>query len=247
LTFFPSSPRQRFKLPEADLLQPNGPDDPLPYYYKPFIGRIYRARIEQALSLLTPPYKSILEIGYGSGLLLPSLCQMGESVSGVDLQTSPDKLKEPLDKLGIDCTLIQGDIADQHFAEGSFDLIVAISIFEHIADLRPPLEQIKKLLSPSGHLLVGMPRVDRYMDVAFRGIGYNNINDHHVTDYKQCRGAAGKYFELIRFTYLPELLPRCCGLYYNMLFEKRESWAGVGGRYITFSSRNSDSSPHRKI
>ena len=154
MIFSTSCPQQRFKLPEADLLQPNGPDDPLPYYHKPFIGKIYRARIEQALSLLTPPYESILEIGYGSGLLLPSLCEMGTSVSGIDLQTNPDQLKDPLEKLGINCTLIQGDISDQHFAEGSFDLIVAISIFEHIADLRPRVERIHKLLAPSGHILV---------------------------------------------------------------------------------------------
>ena len=64
---------------------------------------------------------------------------MGTSVSGVDLETNPDHLKAPLDKLGINCTLIQGNIVDQHFAKGSFDLIVAISIFEHIADLEPPL------------------------------------------------------------------------------------------------------------
>ena len=222
MTLFPSSLQQRFKLPEAGLLQPNGPDDPLPYYHKPFIGRIYRARIEQALSLLTPPYESILEIGYGSGLLLPSLCQMGKSVSGIDLQTDPNQLKEPLGKLGIDCTLVRGNIADQYFAEGSFDLIVAISIFEHIADLQPPLEQIERLLSPSGHLLVGMPRVDRYMDMAFRGIGYNNINDHHVTDYKQCLSIADKSFELITLSHLPTLLPRFFGLYYNMYFKKRE-------------------------
>jgi SAM-dependent methyltransferase len=222
LTFFSSSSEQRLKLPDAGLLHANGPDDPLPYYYKPFIGKIYRARIEQALSLLTPPYKSILEIGYGSGLLLPSLCQMGESVSGIDLQTNPDQLKEQLEKLDMDCTLVQGDIAEQHFAEGEFDLVVAISIFEHIADLGPPLEQIKKLLSPSGHLLIGMPRVDKYMDIAFRGIGYNNINDHHVTDYKKCRRIADRSFELIRSTHIPQLLPGCCGLYYNMLFEKRE-------------------------
>jgi len=217
-----NSQRRRFKLPEADLLRPNSPDDPLPYYHKPIIGRIYRARIEQALSLLAPPYESILEIGYGSGLLLPSLCQMGTFVSGVDLQTNPDQLKEPLDKLGIDCTLIRGDIAEQHFSKGSFDLIVAISIFEHITDLNPPLEQIKRLLSPSGHLLVGMPRVDKYMDMAFRGIGYNNINDHHVTNYKQFVRVAEKSFELIRFTHLPKQLPKFCGLYYNMLFEKRK-------------------------
>ena len=43
-------------------------DDPLRYYYKPLIGALYRKRISDGLSLLTPPYKRMLDFGYGSGL-----------------------------------------------------------------------------------------------------------------------------------------------------------------------------------
>ena len=216
--------QRRFIIPEASTLLPNGPDDPLPYYYKPLIGKIYRARIEQALSLLTPPYKSILEIGYGSGILLPSLCKMSQSVFGIDLQANPERLKEPLNKLGIRCTLIQGDIADKHFGEGVFDLIVAISIFEHIAELGSRIEQIEKLLCPSGQLLVGMPRVDKYMNSAFRIIGHKNIDQIHVTDHKQLIKAASRYFNLIDTLRLPKGFPATLCLYFSLLFKKKAAY-----------------------
>lgn len=221
MTKYLSTSRPCFTLPKQGIFLPNGTDDPLPYYYKPLIGKIYCARIEQALALLTPPYKSILELGYGSGILLPTLCKMSSSVSGIDHNTDPKQLNVILAKMGIDCTLIRGDIANNYFQDESFDLIVAISIFEHIADLTPVLERINILLRPKGHLLVGMPRVDLFMDKAFRFIGYNNINDHHITDYKQCRFAAKKHFNLIHTTRLPNYFPTSLSLYFNMLFEKK--------------------------
>ncbi|HEB68956.1 MAG TPA: class I SAM-dependent methyltransferase [Desulfobulbus sp.] len=211
----------RFQLPEPGIFQANGPDDPLPYYYKPLVGSIYRARIEQALSLLDPPYESILELGYGSGILLPSLCALGTSVSGVDLQSDPEQVGLCLDKVGVTCTLIQGDAADVRFREQSFDLVVAISIFEHISDLTPLLKQIHRLLSPSGRLLVGMPRVDHMMTRAFSLIGFDDIDNHHVTDYKTCRRAAAGHFELIATNHIPAIAPEVLGLYFNMLFQKK--------------------------
>ncbi len=210
-----------FQLPEQGIFQANGPDDPLPYYYKPLVGSLYRTRIEQALSLLHPPYDSILELGFGSGILLPSLCALGKSVSGVDLQSDPTKINSCLEKLGVSCNLIQGDVADGYFKEESFDLIVAISIFEHISDLSLVLDRMHGLLRPSGQLLVGMPRVDRFMEKAFRMIGFPNINEHHVTDYKMCRQVAAEKFDLVGSTHISSLTPAFCGLYFNMLFKKK--------------------------
>lgn len=208
-----------FLLPEEGIFQPNGPDDPLPYYYKPMVGALYRARIEQALSLLNPPYSDILEMGYGSGILLPSLHALGNSVSGIDLQSNPEEVNERLKKVGVTSTLIRGDVAGDYFEKESFDLIVAISIFEHILDLPPVFERLYQLLRPAGQLLVGMPRVDKLMEKAFSMIGFSNIQDHHVTDYNTCIAAASR-FNLIRSAHVPSMLPTSCGLYFNMLFQK---------------------------
>ncbi len=221
MTDRPLSSPPRFRLPKQGIFQANGPDDPLPYYYRPLIGALYRARIEQALSLLHPPYESILELGYGSGILLPSLCRLGNSVVGVDIASDPEKVGISLRKVGATCTLIQGDAADVRFGEQRFDLVVAISIFEHIPDPAPLLDQIHRLLRPSGRLLVGMPRVDRLMSRAFRLIGFDTIDDHHVTDHKHCQQAAAKQFSLVASARIPSLLPEACGLYFNMLFKKR--------------------------
>jgi SAM-dependent methyltransferase len=211
-----------FILPPEGVLEPNGQDDPLPYYYKPLVGGIYRARIEQGLSMLRPPYGAILEVGYGSGVLLPSLCKMGEFVAGVDLQSDPESTGGVIEQLGARCTLKQGDLRNDIFDGRKFDLIVAISVLEHIHDLGPVFQRFYELLNPAGHVLVGMPRVDRFMENAFALIGFKGIEDHHVTDYRTCLVKAERWFELERRAHLPCWLPESLGLYFNMLFRKRD-------------------------
>ena len=210
-----------FILPAEGVLEPNGQDDPLPYYYKPLVGRIYRARIEQGLSMLRPPYESILEVGYGSGVLLPSLCGMGEFVAGIDLQSDPEKTGRVMNRLGAACTLKQGDLRDNLFENRKFDLIVAVSVLEHIHDLEPVFMRFHELLRPGGQVLVGMPRVDRFMEKAFGVIGFKGIENHHVTDHKTCMQNADKWFELEDMAHLPSRVPASLGLYFNMLFRKR--------------------------
>ena len=210
-----------FLLPEERVLEPNGRDDPLPYYYKPLVGRIYRARIEQGLSMLNPPYGAILEVGFGSGILLPSLCRMGEFVAGVDLQSDPEKTGSVMERLGARCTLKRGDLRDDVFEGRKFDLIVAVSVLEHIHDLEPVFQRFFELLNPEGQVLVGMPRVDRFMEKAFAVIGFKGIEEHHVTDYKTCITKAEKWFNLEDRAHLPPWLPEYMGLYFNMLFRKR--------------------------
>lgn len=214
--------RNLFLLPAEGVLEPNGQDDPLPYYYKPLVGRIYQARIEQGLSMLRPPYRSILEVGYGSGVLLPSLRSMGDFVAGVDLQSDPEKTGRVMEQLGVHCALKQGDLRDDLFEQKKFDLIVAVSVLEHIHDLEPVFMRFAELLNPGGHVLVGMPRVDRFMEKAFALIGFKGIEEHHVTDYKTCIKKAEKWFEVENSAHLPSWLPASLGLYFNMLFRKRD-------------------------
>lgn len=210
-----------FLLPPEGSLDANGPDDPLPYYYKPLLGRIYRARIEQALAMLHPPYSSILEVGYGSGILIPSLVMMGDFVAGVDLQSDPGKTADALQRLGVHCVLKKGDLRDDLFPGQTFDLIVAISVLEHISEPGPVFNRLYELLNPEGHLLVGMPRVDRFMEKAFAAIGFAGIEKHHVTDPWTCIRAARQGFEMVQKAHLPSWLPERAGVYYSMLFRKQ--------------------------
>jgi len=214
--------RVGFRLPPKGSLAPNGPDDPLPYYYHPLTGWLYCGRVRRALSLLAPPYDSILELGYGSGILLPTLAAVGRKVCGIDLESDPDRAAASLAKLGVSASLVRGDVREMGYPEESFDLVVAISVFEHIREPSYVLEKVSRLLRKDGHLLVGMPRVDAAMQALFSLIWSGDITAHHVTDYHRFLSAAAIRFKLIRFATLPRWAPPFAGLYFSMLLRRAD-------------------------
>lgn len=216
----PDAAKTRLIVPPRGALLRTGPEDPLHYYYRPLLGRFYRARLRQALSLLSPPYGTILELGYGSGLLIPSLAGIGREVIGIDREADPREVGRALKKLGVAARLLRGDARDTGLKAESVDLVAAISILEHIPDPRPVLEEAARVLKPGGELLVGMPRVGKAMTRLFRCVGWDQADNCHVTAHRTVLKAAAGIFRLRASGRLPRLLPERLGLYYNLLFLK---------------------------
>lgn len=211
----------KFILPEEHVFAPvSRYDDPLRFYYKPLVGALYRKRISDGLSLLSPPYQRILDFGYGSGLLIPSLNEIGNELCGIDILSDADKLREILAALKIDADLRQEDILLGNYPAEHFDLITAFSVFEHIERYDDILVEMHRILRPGGQLLIGMPKVDKKMKYLFKAIGFKNIDDFHITNHRQVRNAAKKHFNLQASRKLPNFLPEFCALYFNMLFVK---------------------------
>ncbi|MDB4983211.1 MAG: hypothetical protein JWM82_3963, partial [Myxococcales bacterium] len=75
----------RLDLPPAGVLQPNDAHDPLRYYYHPLLGWVYRHRLELGLALLPPGGRRVLEVGVGSGVLIPTLTARYAGYTGIDL------------------------------------------------------------------------------------------------------------------------------------------------------------------
>ena len=77
----------RLALPPQGALVPNDEHDPLPYYYRPLTGWLYRKRLTMALSLLPAgtSKQHVLEVGVGSGILIPTLSAAFDSYTGTDL------------------------------------------------------------------------------------------------------------------------------------------------------------------
>lgn len=211
-----------FHLPPKGLFLPNHEiEDPLPYYYKPLTRYLYRKRIQLGLDLLsTEIFENVLDFGYGSGLLFPSLARFSGNLYGIDLVSDPILVQSILDKINIKADLKKGDISDAGYPSEYFDLIVCFSVFEHISDPDTILSEMYRILKPGGQLLVGMPRVDKSMEKLFTFIGYKNIEQFHVCTHVDFLQSANKYFMLKMRNRLFGFLPEKLGLYFNMLFEK---------------------------
>lgn len=217
----------QLKLPPPGVLVPNNAVDPLPYYYRPLLGKLFTARLNIGLRLLDGHYPRLLEVGYGSGLLMPTLASACDELYGVDLEHEPDGLRDRLARLGVrPQQLVQANAQAMPFADGFFDAVVAFSIFEHLraGELRTALAEVARVLAPGGRFLVGCPAVHRLMNAAFAGIGFSDIEHHHFSTIADVVAAAAPWFTVERQAALPGLmraLPLGWAPYTTVLFARR--------------------------
>jgi SAM-dependent methyltransferase len=215
------------QLPPRGMLTPNSDVDPFKYYYTPLVGRIFSARLQIGLDLIEGHFQRLLEIGYGSGLLMPTLSKVTDELYGADLLPEPPGLRDRLKQLGVQPKeLVQADIRKLPFADGKFDGVVAFSILEHLKadELRGALAELARVLQPGGKLLVGCPAVHKVMNAAFAAIGFANIEDHHFSSIRDVIHASRRDFTVEKRASLPRLLdwaPAGWAPYSAVLFQKK--------------------------
>ena len=168
------------RLPAREHLQPVDEDDPLRFYYMPVVGRFYRRRLELAATLLDGHGGRVLEVGYGSGVFLPQLAGYG-AVVGVDRHRQGAAVRAMARCEGVEAALVRGEIRRLPFAEGSIDVLVCLSVLEHVAELHEAAAELRRVLRPGGVAVLGYPRVDRLMAMLFRAIGFRGIEQHHIS------------------------------------------------------------------
>jgi len=109
---------------------------------------VYREYLE---ALGISPCHAVLDLGVGTGRLLPDLLSRGGFVCGMDL--SMTMMRRAQERLGDRAVLVQGDAQQLPFADASFDRIVAWAVWENIPDQRRALAEAARLLRPDGRLL----------------------------------------------------------------------------------------------
>jgi len=218
----------RLKLPPRGTLTPIDESDPLRFYYKPVVGRLFQARINIGLQLLEGRFRRLLEIGYGSGLLMPTLNAITDEVYGADIEEEPAGLRANLDRLGVrPRELVKADIQSLPYPDSHFDAVVAFSILEHLKEeaLQRAAHEVARVLQPGGVFLVGCPAVHRAMNAAFLAIGFKGIENHHFSGIQDVLNACASGFEVVRRATLPRALERALPLgwapYTTVLFVRR--------------------------
>jgi SAM-dependent methyltransferase len=201
-------------------LKHTGESDPLRYYFHPVVGFLFRERIAMGLRLLKGSYKSLLEVGYGSGFLLPYWEKISDRVSVLDLDAEPSKvLKDLKNVTDSDFELQNGSILKTNYPDNTFDCIVAFSILEHVAEADVAVDEMLRISTPGATILIGMPAVNKMMEYGFRSIGFKQIGDHHVTTPQEFLKSARRRLTLIEKRTLPFNLPVAFGLYHTFLFQ----------------------------
>ncbi|MCL4477968.1 MAG: glycosyltransferase [Deltaproteobacteria bacterium] len=135
------------------------PDD-VKSYFETSIDR-YTFTLQLVLGHTEKEIKKVLELGCSPGHLGMALDAMGLDVYGIDLNKEYlyKYPKSIIEKLHIKQCNFENDVIPYH--DNEFDCVIFTEVLEHIAIKHPVkiLEEIKRLLSPGGILILSTPNV----------------------------------------------------------------------------------------
>ncbi|NTV15262.1 MAG: class I SAM-dependent methyltransferase [Desulfobulbaceae bacterium] len=125
--------------------------------------------------------KKLLDIGCATGFLMQEARSQGAEVAGIDVNIWAT---EQAQKLLPGAKIFPGDLSDSlaenFFAAESFDIVTATDVIEHIAEIKPFLRDILRLLAPEGSAIFTLPDPDSFSARAM-GNAWFQYKAEHVT------------------------------------------------------------------
>ncbi|NVN12714.1 class I SAM-dependent methyltransferase [Nguyenibacter vanlangensis] len=130
------------------------------------------------------PGTAVLEVGVGTGLALPHY-RSDKRITGIDLSGDMlDRARQRVARMNLRHVdaLLEMDAEETRFADGSFDVAVAMFVASVVPNPRRLLAELKRVVRPGGHILfvnhflaTGGVRlaVERSMARASRSLGWH--------------------------------------------------------------------------
>jgi ubiquinone/menaquinone biosynthesis C-methylase UbiE len=198
-------------------------------YHHPswIIRKIQQKRISTILRLLDlQPGDSLLDVGCGEGHLFSKVSPCGRC-AGVDL--SPTALRIAAQRNSRP-EWVMADAEHMPFPAASFDKICCSEMIEHVIDPDAVLRELRRLLKPSGKLVITVPNekfINAMKDCLLRHRlgrqlfpGIPLRTEWHLTEYTPAllRSHLQPYFTVMRAQSIPSFL---CPLGYAVLCQNR--------------------------
>ncbi len=99
--------------------------------------------------------KSVLEVGYGIGLVSEALARSGWRVTCVDPAAAAlDDLRQKFHKSGVEGAFEQGEPEHLPYASGSFPFVVCVNMLEFSRKPEAVLAEIARVLAPNGRAVI---------------------------------------------------------------------------------------------
>lgn len=123
-----------------------------------------------ARTQLPRPGDKVLEIGCGIGTIAHKLAAKGCDVTGIDL--SPVAIEYGRKKYPGLRLLVQA-AEELGFPDGSFDVVLSLDVFEHIAAVEQHVREVARVLNSGGYYLFQTP--NKYTDLVFETLYYRSL------------------------------------------------------------------------
>lgn len=191
------------------------------YFYKNVIIQdLYWNRLKKMLKIAGGiQASSVLDLGCGQGVFLPTLSSIYPDVKGIDLDISiASQIVDIYDLKNVE--LFQRDIFDNSFEDNSFDLIFAPSVLEHFEDQDSLFTELTRILKPKGRIVFSSPTETILYEIGRKVFGAVKPEDHYHSVF-QIQKVARKYLQFKDKTNGPiSFLPALVSVYIIYVFEK---------------------------
>lgn len=188
----------------------------LPYAHKfDFISWFFSRRIFHVIAYL---YKmknpgKILDIGCGTGIMLPYLQNISDSAFAVDHAIAPAKYFQP--KMNFPGVKLYDSLEDCVSDNGRFDTIIALDVLEHIGNLSGKLDELKNIMEPGARIIISGPTENWIYKIGRRVAGFHKIykkveytsetsnpfHHHTIYDVEKTLKECGFKVDLIKMLY----------------------------------------------
>lgn len=137
----------------------------LPSEFKHLEGKVLSSRVYPEFFSLRGDER-VLNVGCGEGPQMAVYAGRFQSMLGVDIM--PDRLsgfRKLGEALRQNIETLESNVESIGLPDGSFDVVMAIDIIEHVEHPEKLLDEIQRLLKPGGRLLITFPAMhDKFVD-----------------------------------------------------------------------------------
>ncbi len=133
--------------------------------------------------------KCVLDAGCGLAYGSARLARRAQDVLALDNAFDPLlQVRAQYEPEGV--RFVQGDVTSLPFPSGSFDIVVAFEVIEHLENWRGFLAEIERVLAPAGQLIVSTPNRLYYAETRSEP----NLYHVHEFDYQEFQSELRKFF-----------------------------------------------------
>jgi 2-polyprenyl-3-methyl-5-hydroxy-6-metoxy-1,4-benzoquinol methylase len=198
------------QIPTETLKQVYGEHPKTTLYFSgnPVVRGIFWSRLKTLYALLSQADHSshhVVDFGGGNGIFIPTLSQLFNRVTCLDLDTvRAAKIAAQFHLKNV--TLRTADLNHVTRLDAPADVVIAADVLEHFQDLSRPVRSISGLLKNHGELYTSQPTENRLYVFLRTLTNQKKPEDHYHTGHEVEQFLARHGFRLVRRKYIPSSL-----------------------------------------
>lgn len=166
-------------------------------HWNPIIRWLMLKRLTTVMGFCgTRKYPTSMDLGTGTGVMLPFLSSVSERVFALDRMVEVARIRKEQTHLD-NVTVVEMSGVSLPFDDNAVDLALALDVLEHFDSLDEIIKELWRVIKPGGLLIVSGPSENFMYKIGRFVAGFHNIADYHhwsVDDVNQC---VNKYFQTV--------------------------------------------------